>query len=1058
MTGDRVFQIERFYFGTLIRDGQAIGQPGVIANSAGVTPARVQEALRLARVRPPTPAETNDDMPGSLGFFRGDNASYLVVKSGRTAENIPQLLYLLVPDMALRWLGGNYTEFISLGYQEMPAFETPRRDLAPLTLEDPLPLTENEQIDLLYDLFGFCGGQIKTVEGLLAALIHNQPIAILNADLSLATRMNFIHGLLSLLPAPARVGMTWVSYTDKGRTTPAQISFVSQAENLDGSLIYDWSAGKLLNAAPADKYSKFIASQLRLDASLVIEATNSIARTAVWRAMRKDSLPQALHFASRRAAVDAAVANNQPADRETVAAILRQDPTLSPEMRVRYAQHLLAFTLALGDEYQHADVIPVVAAADRPVAELIYQNLKAEAEGNNPGQIIELVERWLTKVPQASVIPWNQLAYVAALNILESTVQRGDTDGVIGFLSELRQVDRALHIEQVVPRLLSVIQSAAAYDNALAMAVFLLATEYLPLEGFQQVISDTGLLARLPERLRATLRYLQPEPPPQLPQGLLMAVINEFEAGDRMLVMGRLAELAVSLDREELIDGRVLEGLLKVAQSGYAWRFAGLIQHLAEKYSQPAMLRELDPSTLELLPHLYFSSRRYEVGVKLLEHYQNTVFGQENFAAFLDMIGSVFLNSNLPVEALEQIFALIEHSKIRLEPRTRAYCAVLMAGEWSAAYKNLARRLTIMFYNDAGLLAAIGIDNALLLLEYHISLRDSISIQEMSTVLVEVALRSGKRGLELANRVWDILGKTSELSALRLDLLRQYVRIVDAEIAPQLPLYLGKRLGPNIGGAVQAAYVMRLVLNRRSMEEFTEHLGIASAFLVDIATTYHENKELPPKHRLRRDLNSMAGGLTDADRDLIGASIDRIAQAVYALGMGQDRGKAGDELEMALLRNQAVPQTGLDLLIFLGGYFSRRRPSQPDLTREAMTHVFGERSALMLRDEARITARLLTDLMTAFPPNRPPHLTLETLMSEIESLWKEIPLFQQRSAQPTLAADTQYLAYAIPVMARRGRGSAFKNRLLLNGEQQPANDIEALLWISGYFKRLHSPS
>lgn len=1054
MSEERVFQIERFYFGTLIQNGQPIGAPKVIAKSSGVTQEQVQECLRIVRLKPPEPELTTHDMPSALALWRAAN-TFILLKAQRTPEGYPQLQYLLIPEMGMRWLGGNFRTFESLGYEEMRSFAAPQYDLTPLTLENPQVLSAEEQVELLYDLFYYCGDHIKNVEGILAALIHNQPIAILNSPLSLQKRMGFIQGLLCLLPVPARVNINWISHMAGVEGAAAQISFVASAANLDGYLVYDWEMGKLLTPPPPDKYSKFIASQMRLDPSLVVEVTTSIARTAVWRALRKDSLPDALHFASRRAAIDAAVSNNQPADRETVAAILRQDPTLSDEMRLRYARHLLAITLALDEDLHHADVIPVVAATNRPVAEAIYYQLREVAVGQNPLRVVDLVERWLNTVPQASVIPWNQLAYIATLTHLENLLNAGRVQDVVEFLERIQRASRALRMEKVVPQVIALIQPAAAYDAHLALAVFLLGAEYLPIAGFQRLVGDAQLVGKLPVRLQHALFFLQPSPRPNPPPNLLISVVGDLEAQHRMLVVGRLAELAVQLKREHLIDARSLEGLLRAVQAGYAWRFSGLIQYLAEKFSQPAMLRQLSQGALEMLPHLYFSTDRHQMGIQLLEHYQNTLYGSANLPKFTEVIGNVFLNANLPIESLEKIFALIEHSKLRPEPRTRAYCAALIAVEWGLAYKSLARRLTIMLYNDPGLLEVIGIENGLTLLAYHGELKDSVSVMELGAVLLDAALQMGKHGVELVIRVWDYLDKAPDLAEVRLDLLRQYVRLADSSFAMHLPAYFDKKIGGGLGSTLQATYVMRQLLAGRDLLKFAQALTVTARLLIDVATTYYEPKEPPPNHRLRAGLNQMTGGLEDVHRDAIGAALERIVRDVFVLGHQHERSKKAEERDALLLRNEIVPQTGIDFLIFVGGRFSRRKLAQVDLSREAMTHLFGARSAVMLLDEVVIAADFLESLLRAFPVDAAPQFDLYSLQGELDNLWKQLSLYDQRQAQEALSQDSQYLAQVMLHMAWQVKDRLFSNKNLETGQQVPQNGMEALRWVAGYFKRTH---
>jgi hypothetical protein len=1055
LSNQRIFQIERFYFGTLIQDGQAVGTPSIVANSSGVTVEQVQNCLKIARVKPPDIDITSDDMPSTLGYFRGDYAGYFITKSQRTANGFPQLLYLLLPDMALRWLGGNYSLFQSLGFEEMRAFSEIQRDLAPLSLEDPQPFTEEDQVELLYDLFYYAGDDIKNVEGLMAALVNGQRIAVLNAPLSLKTRLGFIEGLLMMLPAPARVGMSWVTHASNIRHTSAQITFVSTDAELDDCLVYDWRAGKLLTDPPPDNYSRFIASRLRLDASMVIESTTSIARTAVWRAMRKESLAQALHFASRRAAVDSAVRNNQPADHATVAGILRQDPTLPDDMRLLYAQHLLAFTLALNEEMEHADVLPMVAAANRVIAEAIYLQLRDVAESDEPLAVIDLVERWVAEVPQAKVIPWQQIAYIAAVTYLGNALDAGRVDDAVELLLRMRESHPALKVEDEMPQLIELAQSSAAYDADLALLLFVLACEFLPVRTLQQVIADPQLVGQLPERIQYALYYLQSQARNNPPDGLLINVIGDLADEHRLLVVGRLADIAISLGRDELVDAQVLEAVLRTVQSSYAARFAGLMEYLAERYSKPQMLQRLAPDALELLPQLYFVAGRFEHGVRLLEYFQANVFRIQNLDGFIEMMGNLFLNARLPIESVEPIFALIEHSRLRPEPRTRAYCAALIASRWAQSHRNLARRLTVMLYNDTNLLGVIGVENGIDLLTYHASLGDPVSIWEVGSVLLTTAVDQERRGVDLMMRIAQKLERQPGLSIVATELLRQYVRMIDRKFAKNVPAYFGHKLKEELGSELAATYVMRETLVGADLLDYADVLNTTSVLLADIASTYHASKEPPPRHRIRQGLDSMSGGLDANDRESIARNLERIAQLTFQLGQKQVRRRNNRQIETAIFRGELVPETPLDFLLYLGGRFSNAEYQEVDLARSAMSHLFGLRSATMLLEETSIAVRLLEGLLRGFALDDPPDISLRTLNSEMDSLWGQLSLYNQRQSQPMLGADTQALVQLISHMSQHVKENVFKNTNLENGQQIPRSEIEALRWVGGYFARKH---
>lgn len=1053
----RIFEIEHFYFGNLILNGAPVGSPGILASTPGITLPQVQECLKYARISPPPLDQASNDLPSSIGLFRGETLEYIFLKSQRTKEGHPQLHYQIVPGIALRWLGGNYRFWEGLAKKDMPSFEQQHRNLPLLTLEDPQPLEDDFQVKLLYDLYFYCGDNVKNVEGLLAGLIQRQSIAIINAPPSLEKRMRFIHGMLCLLPAPARLGVTWAVSVEKVEDTRVQLKFLAAGNPPADHLVYDWLAGQMIGEPPQDKYSKFITSQLRLDASLVVENTTRMARTAVWRAMRKESLAQALHFASRRAAIDAAVLNNQPADREIIAEILQQDPTLPEDLALRYARHLLAFTLVLDTNIEHADVLPVVAATNRPVAESIYQQLRTaiEDEGRDL-KVLQIVEHWLTSVPQATSLPWHRLGYIAIFKHLDELLKERDTQRINGFLQQIQALPSAMQLESVLPQIIDRIRASAVYDQELARGLFTLATRHMPLAGFQNLTTDPAFSQYLPPKLQYALTFLHPQPRANPPERLLVGAVSELEPENRMIVMSRLIEWAVTLERTELVDQRTLEGVVRAAQSGYAEQFDQLIQYFTKYYTSAKQLQSLSPTTLEMLPALYFTTGRHEAGVNLLQVYQSELFGLNRLPEFAEVAGRIFLGLKLPIETMQQIFALLEQSKLRSEPRAKIYCSMLIASDWNHAYRNPARRLSTLMNQEKELVETIGVENVMKLMEYLAANRDAVNVLECGQIMLDVALKNGEEGRRQMVKVWEHLNWDMQVASAGMALMRVYVRKADETVAHTLPAFFGRQLGENIGQKLQATYLFRQILGEDTdLLKYTEALRITSQLLYDMGSTYHENKDVPPPHRIRANLDAMVGHLTDDERSHIGANIDFIARHIFQLGTQRAQNRRTLERNEQLLLNQIPPETGLEMLIYLGGYFSGKKKFTPDLSREEMAHMFGVRGAQELLRESDAMEGLLNRLLQAFPPNSPPKIDLETLNEELENLWKQISLFNQRQCRPILAEDTQHIAALIPMMANRTKKSIFENKTLDTGSFQPQNELEALRWVSGYFNRTH---
>ncbi|NJL94014.1 MAG: hypothetical protein HC915_09925 [Anaerolineae bacterium] len=926
MSNTRRFPIERFYFGQLLRDGNPIGAPGVIGMTPNVGTDQIQESLRLARISPP-PRGSAPDLPSTLGLFRSGQAeTFILLKAQRTPEGHPMLVYWLVPEVALRWMGGNFSYFESLGYQDVQGFAQVRRDLTPLSLDDPQPYEGEDQVELLYDLFRFCGDKIKNVEGVLAALIHNQPIAILNAPQNLTQRLRFIQGLLALLPVPARTNITWASGTSNPAETLTQIKFLYNTPSPADHLVYDWAQGELLNAPPPDKYSKFIASQLRLDASLVVETTVSIAKTAIWRAMRKESLAQALYVASRRAAVDSAVQNNQPADRELVAAILRQDPTLADEMRVLYARHLVAFTLALNDQPEHADVIPLVAAANSSVAEAVMQQLRDALAQDHPLSVLNLMQRWVEHIPQTSTQGWVQIAHLAATQHVKSLLDDGQVSQVLTFLHSVTTWDARLHVEELVPRLMSVVLPMTGQEHRLVRVLFELAVRYLPAGSFQRFMSNPQVLRLIPQRLQRVVYFLAPEAQSAAPPQLLVQAVADLPPDFALLALVRLTEWALQLRRLALIDTATINGLLKVAHTPLLHQHREVFATLLAEFTPPAMLRRLDSGLLIALPQFAMLLQRPNDVVLLLERLQNEVFTVDRLPLLLDLVGKVFASAALDPAGYEAIFQRMDNSKVRLEARVRAQYAALHGARWQPEYRDLAQRLTRLLYNDPRLMPVIGAEQGLNLLRFFVVRKDAIQVLQVGSVLLELALQLEEAGVDLVISMWELLRGERQIEAAGIEIVCRYVRQADRQQAARLPRIFAQKLGPEWGERLQATYIVRLLLGDRSLIEFAEALHLAAQFFIDLATPYHESKERPPAYRIRDNLDPMSGHLSEEDRKILAEQLRFLAQSVFYIGEQRRNQRQTDQLHTALLTNEAAPQNAWDMLVFLGGYLPNTRP------------------------------------------------------------------------------------------------------------------------------------
>lgn len=1084
---ERNFPLQRFYFGLLKDLRSDSGKPLALAKTAGITPDQMAESLSLGRLEPPTPENTSSDMPAAMGLFRGQRVDYMLTIAQMNSAGLPQLLYILLDGTVMAWVGGNFTPFLGLAHSDMPVFDTQRDNLTPFTLASPQPADADTQMEWMQELLLYCQDDMKVVEGLLTALIQSNNIAITNAELSLEKRLHFVEALASLLPIPARTVLTFATNVIKPENSTAQIKFFAKDVAVpSGHVAFDWESAELTPAKyERHDYARFIVSQLRLDPSQVVEQTESLARTASWRAVRKENLSSALHWVSRRAKIDSALRAHQPADRDTVATILREDPTLTDELRVIYSTYLLSMGLAL-HEWKDTDSLPAIAAGHRDVAEGIFSELRERGNQGHGLDVYDLVEHWLLAVPEAKSLPWQQALHNAVFAHLKTQTENGTPESIASFIYRMCNADRDLQLDKIAQRVVTQILPLAHRSPQIAQAVLILAADYLPSGTFQELVGDIELVKKLPRPQQKALALLQPEvnstiQPLYAIAEAAVSVPPQFQA----LITVRLIELALHLRRTELIGDRELGLLLQISDARQAERFKYVVKYLIDEFSQPARIKQLGPSGLGLLPQLYFIVGSVEEGIRLLEHYQNTIFTIERLASFADLIGEIFLRIDLPAQELATVMIGFENSQIRPEPRARAFCAALINQNWDYRMEGLARALTTLLYSDPQLLRVVGLQNALRLLEFQVDRSYTMDALRVATSLMNAALKMGENGPPLLVKVWQQLQAKTELRKSGIELLRRYIRQLPPDVSAPLPGYFSQQIDREVGEALYTTRLFRIITGGYNLITLTVIIRMTDKLLKDLATSYHESKELPTINRLRHDLDAMSGGLTEGERDQLTRNIVAICQLIFQLGLQKPPRKGwvsgNTTIRIAGATNQTPtpsktapkgimkgilkearetpPQTPTEFLTWLGLNFTDNFVTDLGLERASAAHLLAERSAAMFYRESIELLDFLKRLATAFPPDGMQEFSVENLKSELDTLWGEIHLSDQKSIEPALATETQEIALLLRIMASKANDRVVSDsgigKQLETGRRQPANELEALRWVSGYFGRKH---
>lgn len=1043
------YALEHFYYGQLA--GRSDLQ--LLASSPGVHPDQIAEAIKLALI-PPLAGTPN----GSWSLVRGKNAlTFVLAQSQINANGQTTLHYIITPPDVLRSVGGNLKMLLPLVENPMPLYTQTGGKLKPLLLPQPQAATTEAQIDDILELMGYTHNQIDLIEDVLAAVVQGIPLVVQGAPPELETRVKFIQGLLALLPASARFGVTFATHTLESTQTDAQIRFFGGEKLSRETLVYSWARGKVGGKEINDDYSRFIVSQLRLDAELVTKQTRALTNVAAWRIKRGEGLAEALGYAAYRLKIDNALLNNQPIETADVSRVLAEDPTLSDDLKISYTRHLLAFALALGD-MSHAEPIAVMLR-QQPDLELAIQKQFGEAvQEGKAGIVFDALWRWMANPLGPVGLKWVELTHRAALAHMDSLVKNRDVKAVHNFLERIQHADAGLEISRVVPRLIEMALPLTVQDSDLNVTVFLLAVNYLESDTLLKMFKSQKFVAQLPPGFARLVPYITGEDAGLSPSGVLNSAASAFGQEWHDLILIRMGEMSVRAHRPDILDTTALSALIGVLQSPWGVQYSQTLVWMAKNMSSDEALMQLEPPGGTYILQILLACGGYADLAHEMLHQARLLYPGDAQNDYVAMVRRLFGETPISTDHVPTALKAIHDGGIRSLPLAMAYIGALEGHEWSSALDPVSEQATQLLFDNPAILGVIPPNAMIALLRFHIKRKDATQTIKVAGLLPRVAVREGSKGVNLVGRMYKMMDWDERVRVAALELLRRYVRLAKDEDARTAITAFGREFGVNVQQALEATYAMKRLMDGVELAEYADFLHAGANFLHDTAKAYADKDNIPSVGALLNNLDSMGGGLNDAERREIAQETIGMGRAILVLGdqWQSNRPRDAEKHIDGLLQNKIAPTSVLDIFWIMGGYLTKGKRYPLKLQVSGTPHALGERSAPTLRDETKIVNVLLRGAVRAFPPDKKMTLSVEAIRGEMDSLWGDIPLAKQREIVRDLAIDFQRVAELTAIIAADGTAKAMEEsgaaRKLEEGKQQPRNTLEMYRFISGYFK------
>ncbi len=1041
-----MFPLEHFYYGQLVHHGKPQDEMRVLAKTPGIGDAQVNEALRFALF----PAHRSVSY-GTWAIVRGKSIPFIMVQSqvGSAGQHI--LHFVFMTSDALRGMTGNVKAMKTLLKEQAPIYNQLGDTLPLITLTEPQPRRTDEQVDDLLDLMTYTKNNTRTIEPLLSAVVNGKPLVIYNAPHEFDERIGFIHGLLTLLPASTRFGVTFSTYTEPKGWIPVQVSFISDDPFPENSMVYHWEAGKVIQGESKDDYSRFIISQLRLDAELVTQQTEKMTAIAGWRFRKGDSLSSSLSYGSYRIKLDDALLNNQPVEIADVSKVLSQDPTLSDDLRLAYARHLINLSLALED-MQHADPVAVLLRNHPELGETVYTQMEGALHEGKAYLIYDTLLKWMSNPLSPQGQEWVNLTNQAALTTLDEILIESQHDDVVDFVERVEHVPQGVTVGQIVPQLISRLLPLVEQNGEIAMPLLRLGMQHLDPKAFNQLMLSAPMRPYLPQTLKILLVHLNHQALPPAPEGTLMAAVEVFGENNQQAAMVRFTNMARESQRLDLVDGEVLSQLSAIVQSTDNLDYIEMVLGLVNDLNDYGVTNLQDPVPRYMLQILLVLNQ-YPVLAKQMIAQSRDYYGVDGQLEYIEMVHDLFSSVSVTADEAETLIIALKPAGIKGLPITVASIGLLKSTGWSHDVTQLALNAMDDLDNNPRYLQVIPPTAVLNLLQFYATLHDIPNSIYVGGYVPVVAANKGDAGLPTMNRMMKLMAWDRETKRASFDYLREYIRRADDGLARKAVERFGKNMKSGSQRRLEVSYRLSRFMAGMDLVGLTDFSQDLGNFLQDMVNHYHKNR--PSLGNVLDALEFIRTGFSATSRQDLSEGMLRLAKTLVLLGQ-QHQSESSSRATQGLLEGSQNPNSILDIFRVIAGTVGGGREFQATIRTDKSANPFQRRSGDELLDILDVSNRFLQRTIKVTPPGKDIRLSGKAIQDEIDSQFKRLAPRYQDYVRKNLPRDLQQLINLIVEVHQTGNERALEAdsnlaRKLDGGDQQPSSVLELMRLTYGYF-------
>ncbi len=1044
------FSLDHFYTGHFIDQPEA---PRVLSRSANVTNETASAVMDRSSL-PPLQAGNGI----SWALIRGTKQlPFIFAQAQVIQETIAVSHYILMPLDILRTLGGKLKVLQPLIQEVLPHPRDLRRQqpLEPLALVIPDEDDSAEQTDAMLTLMDIVNNRLDSIEKLLAAIVQGVQIIVTHAPQDLNQRLDFIMGLLAMLPPSVRFAVTFTTYSESTTDLDVQIRFLDQGDPAPETLVFNWETNELSGVFPEDEYSRFVISQLRLDTSLVIERTRALTPAAGWRMRQSDRLGDALAYASHRAALDTALLNHQPGDKDEVARILENDPTLSDNLRTVYAEHLLNLSLAMNDFDSVNQMAPHIWK-NEGLSQVTLDRLSDTLSPTTALPIYRLILRVLSADPanEMEYTRWTTLAHRAALLLVTDLARAQNTDTLVPALVELANAPHAIHIERVAGRLVELAVPLATSDREIAKAAFLMAALHLNDTTFQRLMTLEPFVKQLPQPVSDVMPYLLNHTDAVAPSGTLMRAVNAFNAESQSVLLIRLAEMAREASRVDLFDSDIYDRLLNLATNNSDAATTERLRMVSQRWPEQQLLLLNEQAASRLLQLRLALGEYQDLASQMIQ--QSAVFylGDRQID-YIEMVEQVFANTPISSSQAAAAISQIEAAGIRSAPLVMAGLGTLQNRIPNTELDQTAHHLLDILAAEPLLFSVVKTPSLMQIVHYYLGQRRVHDAGHAAGLLASGVIahaEDAQTAQQSVIEMYRLLAARAETRPLAAEVLRIYVREAGDLDARTAIATFARQLGGTLRGPLEAVYFVREITAGQSLQEYAQAVKTTTDFLQDVASSYGD-RDYPTLESLNAQMGTMKGGtFSREERRAITRTL--IDSARGLMGLYERQRSARSAAPDKLLSAVTDPNSVMDAVWVIAGYFSEGRRHDLRL-KTTLPNPLTERTRPYLYQEVLAMNSVIVGLAKIGQPGASFQMRASDLRDALASLKLELSETDQQEITRILSVDLQRLALLIDHIGSRGDPRALEpqglGERLDSGRHRPKTALEFLRYLYGYY-------